>query len=181
MATPPDFTAGAILTAAQMNQVGSWLVKTQVVGSAVSSVTVTGAFNADFDNYKIIYDGGTASSNVSLTFQLSGATSGYHYAILVNQYNSSTPAGVVTTTGASFVEAGRSSTTRNSMNIEVFNPFLTAQTGYRTASVDYLTPNGFVLSGGGFLNNTTSYTSFVIAPASGTISGGTIRVYGYRN
>ena len=179
--TYPSFSAGEVLRAADMNAVGLWLVKTQTVGTGVSSVTVTGAFSADYDNYKIIYDGGTSSSNNSLTFQLSGATSDYHYAILVNQYNSATPVGVVSTTGASFVEAGRCSTTRNSLNLEVFNPFLAAQTGYRTASVDYLSAGGFVLTGGGFLNNTTSYSGFVLTPASGTLTGGTIRVYGYRN
>jgi hypothetical protein len=42
MATPPDFSSGAVLTAAQMNSVGLWLVKTQTVGTAVSSVAVTG-------------------------------------------------------------------------------------------------------------------------------------------
>jgi hypothetical protein len=46
MATPPDFSSGAVLTAAQMNSVGLWLVKTQTVGTTVSSVAVTGDENA---------------------------------------------------------------------------------------------------------------------------------------
>jgi hypothetical protein len=36
-------------------------------------------------------------------------------------------------------------------------------------------------SGGGFLNNSTSYTAFTFTPASGTLTGGTIKVYGYQN
>jgi hypothetical protein len=31
----------------------------------------------------------------------------------------------------------------------------------------------------GILDNTTSYTDFTIAPTTGTITGGTIFVYGY--
>jgi hypothetical protein len=31
------------------------------------------------------------------------------------------------------------------------------------------------------LNDTTSYTSFELSPSSGTLTGGTIYVYGYRN
>jgi hypothetical protein len=38
-----------------------------------------------------------------------------------------------------------------------------------------------MLNTGGFLNNTTSYTAFTFTPSSGTLTGGTIRVYGYRN
>jgi hypothetical protein len=33
----------------------------------------------------------------------------------------------------------------------------------------------------GMLNNTTSYTAFTITPSSGTMTGGTVRVYGYAN
>jgi hypothetical protein len=77
MATPPDFTTGAVLTAAQMNAVGLWLVKTQTVGSAVPDVTVTDAFSADYDNYKILYTGGTASGAVGpLNMKLGSSTTG---------------------------------------------------------------------------------------------------------
>jgi hypothetical protein len=31
----------------------------------------------------------------------------------------------------------------------------------------------------GYLDNTTSYTDFTLTPSSGTLTGGTIRVYGY--
>jgi len=48
--TYPSFTSGDILTAADMNAVGLWLVKTQTVGTAVSSVQVTGAFSSTYDN-----------------------------------------------------------------------------------------------------------------------------------
>jgi hypothetical protein len=38
------------------------LIKTQTIGTAVSSVTVTGAFSTTYDNYKIIVSGGVASA-----------------------------------------------------------------------------------------------------------------------
>ena len=50
MATPPTFSSGSVLTAAQMNAVGLWLVKTQTVGTAVSSVSVTDVFSSNYDN-----------------------------------------------------------------------------------------------------------------------------------
>ena len=52
--TYPVFATGDVLNASDMNAVGLWLVKTQTIGSGVGSVAVTGAFSADYDNYKII-------------------------------------------------------------------------------------------------------------------------------
>jgi hypothetical protein len=166
-----------------MNAVGLWLVKTQAVGSGVSSVVVTGAFSADYDNYRIVYDGGTSNVNASLQLQLGATTSGYQYAVIYNQYNAATPLGIGVTAGASFVEAGRAAINGCHMNVDLFDPFLTKPTGFRSASMDFLPTLGFILSGGGMLNNTTSYTAFTLTPVGGgsTLTGGTIRVYGYRN
>ena len=180
MTTPPTFSVGQTLTSAQMNAVGLWLVKSQTVGTGVSSVTVSNAFSADYDNYKIIYDGGSCSTNISLSFKLGAATSGYLYAIVFNQYTSATPSGLASGAGSSFPDAGRASTDGNSMILDVVSPYLSRRTGFRASSTDYAAA-GYIISGGGFLNNTNSYTDFTIAPNAGTITGGTIRVYGYRN
>ena len=56
--TYPTFTNGQVLPASDLNAIGLWLVKSQTVGTGVSSVTVSNAFSADFDNYRIIYSGG---------------------------------------------------------------------------------------------------------------------------
>ena len=63
MATPPVFSAGAVLTAAQMNAVGLWEIKTQTIGTGVASFEVTGAFSSDYDNYKIVINSMDASVN----------------------------------------------------------------------------------------------------------------------
>jgi hypothetical protein len=81
MATPPDFTAGQVLTAAQMNKIGLWVVKTETAFSAAASVTADSVFTADFTNYvlKLRYTTSTTGS-VSLapalttTFSQSTAT-----------------------------------------------------------------------------------------------------------
>ena len=43
---------------------GLTLLKTQVVGSAVASVSVTSAFSATYENYLIIYSGGAGSASL---------------------------------------------------------------------------------------------------------------------
>jgi hypothetical protein len=178
MATPPDFTSGAVLTAAQMNSVGLWLVKTQTIGNAVSSVTVTGAFSADYDNYLITVSGGVNSldGNV-LDIKFGSTVTGYYYSLIYTAWNN-----VVTAAGGANVgninyvaQAGTSS-----LNgfIEVNSPFLTENTTVR-ASVANSTFYGGTTNG--LLRNTTSYTSFIMATSAGTMTGGTIRVYGLRN
>jgi hypothetical protein len=179
MATPPDFTAGQVLTAAQINQVGLWLVKSQTVGSAVASVQVTSAFSADFKNYRILYIGGSASADGDLKLTLGATVTGYYYAGnwcsyggTVAQWNGSN--------AAAWVPAGFSGSLGNSLVCDILGPFEADQTVYTAlrASVNTTSVAGV---NNGFLNNTTSYTSFTLTPASGTISGGIIKVYGYRD
>jgi hypothetical protein len=62
--------------------------------------------------------------------------------------------------------------------MEVNSPFLTENTTVR-ASVSNSTFYGGTTNG--LLRNTTSYTSFILATSGGTMTGGTIRVYGLRN
>jgi hypothetical protein len=150
------------------------------IGTGNTSVTVANAFSATYDNYKIIVDGGVCSTNTSFNLQIGSSISAYHYAVVYNQYVAPTPLGIGVTAGTSFVESGRCSTSGNNMNVEVFAPFLTRRTGWRPNSLDYDT-SGYGISGSGFLNDSTSHTSFTVKPSAGTITGGIIRVYGYRN
>jgi hypothetical protein len=177
--TFPTFVSGEVLRATDMNAVGLWLVKTQTIGTGVSSVTVTGAFSADYDNYRIVVDGGTCNTNTSFNLQIGSSTSGYYYSAIYSQYTTTTPLALSSTTGSSFVEAGRCATAGFNMNCDVFNPFLSLRTGFRSNSTDYDTA-GYLINGSGFLNNTTSHTSFVVKPSTGTLTGGTISVYGYK-
>jgi hypothetical protein len=106
MATPPDFTAGQVLTAAQMNQIGLWLVKTQTIGTAVSSVTVTGAFTADYHSYLIRVIGGTASTSLTLNLTLGSTVTGYYYGGSTGTYAGGAPASFAGANATSFVAAG---------------------------------------------------------------------------
>jgi hypothetical protein len=182
MATPPDFTAGQVLTAAQMNAVGLWLVKAQTVGSAVSSVTVTDAFNADFVSYRIIYSGGTASTTVGDLNMILGATvTGYYWGSSRVLYNGGTFQGTGSGAAAAALwRVGAMTSTRTNLNIDVLQPFATTQTSFSGISPFIGGGASYSLAIlGGYLDNTTSYTAFTLSPNTGTISGGTISVYGY--
>jgi hypothetical protein len=177
MATPPDFTTGAVLTAAQMNAVGLWLVKTQTIGNGVSSVAVTGAFSTDYDNYKIIVSGGVGSTIQNLALQLGATTTGY-YGGQMSVNTSGVVAGVGMNNTASWTLAGISSTNSNYLNAELLNPFLTKPTTLSSSRNDDRTAGSYGTTAG-FVDNSTSYTGFTLI-VGGTMTGGTIRVYGYR-
>ena len=174
----PDFSPGEVLTAAAMDSISGWLVKTQTVGTAVSSVTVTGAFSADYDNYFVTVTGGVASTTINLNLTLGATATGYYYGGVFTPYSG--VSSLLQGNNAAFWLAGVGNTNTLGAQFTVLNPFNTKNTFY---SAPYFGPT--TTSGGsslaGFLNNTTSYTAFTLTTSSGTMTGGTIRVYGYRN
>jgi hypothetical protein len=177
----PSFITGEILTATDMNAVGMWLVKSQTVGTGVSSVTVTGAFSADYENYLIVANGIDASvGNVGLQMQVGSATTGYYWA---GAYSSVLGAGASffngNAAGDTNVAVGYTgSQTDTSINTTVFSPFLAQVTKFSSPPS---MGDSFVMWTGGAQTSATSHTSFTLTPAAGTLTGGTIRVYGIRN
>jgi hypothetical protein len=180
MATPPDFTSGAVLTAAQMNAVGLWLVKSQTIGTTVASVTVTDAFSADFDDYKIIVSGGVGSTTATLNMTLGATATGYYFGALSMTFASASSSSLNGSNTTSWSRAGIISTNNLNGEIELFSPNLAKRTHYNGRYVQSIALGNAAVSGG-FLDNATQYTAFTLTPSTGTITGGTICVYGYRN
>lgn len=180
MAVPPDFVAGQVLTAAQMNLIGLWEVKTQTIGTAVSSVQVTGAFSSDYENYLIMISGGAGSTAAGLRLTL-GSTVTNYYQGAVRYLNDATTATDAVNNGTSW-STGAMSTNTIDAYIILYSPNLAKRTTFTSQhALSLAANNGFVQFSGGMLNDATQYTSFTFTPSSGTMTGGTIRVYGYRN
>lgn len=180
--TFPVFASGDVLNASDMNAVGLWLVKTQTIGSAVSSVAVTGAFSADYDKYLITVTGGVASTSAGQSVTFGSTTTGYYWAANYSQYNAASGGFFNGNNDTAFKECFYGSTGALAFCMEVTNAFASANTlvswrhgGAATTSIN------LSVVGNGYIADTTSYTAFTITPASGTLTGGTIRVYGYRN
>jgi hypothetical protein len=160
---------------------GLTLIKTQTIGTTVSSVEVTGAFSATYDNYFITVNGGVASTNNSLVMTLGATTTGYYYVGSTIAYNASPTfvgeGGVNTSNWGNSIRGSA-----NSLNgqIYVYDPFAAKNTHFSSIGSRSDT-SGSVNSLGGYLANTTSYTAFTLTTNSGTVTGGTIRVYGLAN
>ena len=154
------------------------LIKTQTIGSAVSSVEVTGAFSATYDNYLIQIADGVASGAGTLRMTLGATVTGYYWSSFGTSWNSTLSAngGSNTTLWSS---VGSHNASGNTMSCQVLSPFLSKLTFFNSTNGDVGTSYGQI--GMGFLNNTTSYSAFTLTPATGTLTGGKIRVYGYKN
>jgi hypothetical protein len=155
------------------------LIKTQTIGTAVASVNVTSAFSATYVNYKILVtDGGVGSSTQELNLKLGATTTGYYYGRTGTTFAGAGATGAGANV-SSFANITQSSAVGISCNIELQNPFLAKETIVSAQHIN-LNTNGSAAWNGGYLANTTSYTDFTLTPASGTLTGGVIYVYGYK-
>jgi hypothetical protein len=166
---------------ALQNYAGLVLVKTQTIGSGVSSVTVTGAFSSTFDNYRIVVEILDASTGLGLRFRLGSTTTNYYSSKAGLRYNGGTFSGVVDN-DATYMDLGSAgSSGGGSMTFDVVRPYITDRTLVNgTGSYAQASTGGYVLYAG-FVNDNTSYTAFTFLTSTGTISNGNIRVYGYNN
>ena len=171
----PDFSPGEVLTAAAMDSIGLWLVKTQTVGATVTSVPVTDCFNTNYESYKIIWTGGVGSTNVDLNVTLGSSGSNYHYSAVYSPFNN-TPTALGSPTNTSFPFAGGAATGWGGANFELHAPFLAQETFYNAQHINFAAGLNTV----GFLNTNNSFTGFTLNCVGGNITGGVIRVYGYR-
>jgi hypothetical protein len=158
---------------------GLSLITAQTIGTAVSSVTVTGVFSSSFDAYKVIVSSGVGSSNNAQLFLTLGATAtGYEWGYVLT--NTGATVGSSTTTGT-YVPVGEINNSILQGSFEIINPNL-AKNSYFNATIGWNLVNSNSRAGlTGVLKDTTAYTAFTLTASAGTLTGGTIRVYGYKN
>ena len=166
-----------LVTTATCSSGGTAVGGVVTVGTAVSSVTVTNAFSATYDNYKIIYAGGVASQIINLRMNIGAAVANYYGAVLYCNYANNTPSAIGTNAGSSCTYVGGGDTSFVHVNADIESPFISKPTLVSCLYQD----NGAFGSSNYRLADTTSYSSFSLASNLGTITGGTIRIYGYRN
>jgi len=192
------FTSGQILTAAQMTtlQGNSGLVvvtptavtggtisgSTITIGAGVSSVAVAGAFSSSFDSYKIIINSGVASATEGLALILTGSITGYYAGEVRVRYDTGAVSGIGFNNTAAW-EVCRVNTDTISCSFELINPFVAKPTIITGSGNDTRVSAG--TSGRQYTGVHTvasSFSGFTITPGSPvTLTGGTIRIYGYRN
>lgn len=161
---------------------GMTLISSTTIGTTVSSVTVSNAFSSTYDNYMIVLAGGATSAGPTIALTLGATSANYYWANVRNSYSAPTSVtGDGANPGSSWAYAGGfgSSTGYNS-RIILLSPNLADQTVMYYDSVE-MGASAPRINGGGWLNDTTQYTAFTFTPSTGTMTGGTIRVYGFAN
>lgn len=180
MATPPTFSTGAILTAAQMNAVGLW---------KTGSVTLTGqttaqlnnCFTDDFDKYQIIYNLRMASgaSGVNARLSVGGTPNATASSYVVGgRYVGYPTVGAADFNGAytewQFTYTGTSSA---ALSIVVTDPKATRPTSF---AGNASSTNAAVYFAG-YHNQNTAYDGMYFFNTGTTAMYGSITVLGIRN
>lgn len=182
MATPPDFVAGSVLTAAQLNQIGAWRTKAETSFSAASTVSADNVFTADFTNYKILFRWtNSAAADPIFKLRVGGVAASTNYNIERLTVDSTTVSGVRETAQTYFLLGGNTNGAFNSaVEINLFGPQLATATNINSnqilSSGAYTTPVIRIHSGNH--STTTSYDGFEISVTVGTITGN-YAVYGW--
>jgi len=160
---------------------GLVLISSTTIGSAVTSVTVNNAFSATYDAYKIVISGGASSSNTCVLQMTLGSTAtGYRASIW--EVNYSGGSAVTGQNNTAFWNFGLGVPEGLSAIGDLSLPFIADQTTFTSSAVAMGLAGGnmFTRTANGFLGDTTSYTAFTITASTGTLTGGTIKVYGYK-
>ena len=155
---------------------GLRLVKKQTIGSAVSTVAVTNAFSATYENYKVIVSGSTGTASAELRLTMTGSTSNYLYQLAYATYGGTSTLSLGSAAGSYFDYAGNVGPNSCSVNFDLNSPNLTKHTilcnaGYTSSGATGVTS--------GIHQVATAYTGFTLTLSAGTMTGGTIYVYGY--
>ena len=178
----PVFTVGEVLTAADMNQIGMYLVGSTSFGPTATSAELDNVFTNKFQTYEIHWVI-NPSTNVNLFLQMrtGGANNATaNYSIQKTSFSSTTLATTRSTAQTSFSPADIYSTSdANTGKITVFRPEATARTTI-LANAQTSLSEAISWQATGQFGATTSFDGFRFFTSGGTFSGN-MRVYGYRD
>jgi hypothetical protein len=190
-------TNGQVLTAdgsggvsyTSLSTSGLTFISSTTIGSGVGTVSLpTGTFTSTYDSYKVIWDASTCTSApsaaVRFRFRLAGTDN-----TTAGSYNHT---GFIATESAlslnndssthSFVSSFQSSTPeRFAVTIELFGVALAKETKYVCSGVGMDGGTRRNIATLGFHNVQTAFDSMTFNLDSGTMTGGKIKVYGYKN
>ena len=179
MATPPTFTAGSVLTAAQMNAVGLW----KITGGTYSGtlLSVSNCFTSDYSNYMIKLDNVYTPSGVrTIAMQLQNAspvTSLYFWAGYYSTFGGGFGSANSTTSGMAYWVPGTAGTySPMQTQVDVYNPQKSVKTGVTVSGINF--DAGYHM--GGYQDTATSYNGFRIYNTSGDTCNFNWTLYGYR-
>lgn len=178
------FSVGEVLTASDTNtflaNAGLVYVTSTTVGTAVSTVTINNCFSSTYDNYHFIWSGGTMSAGTRVDLKIGTATANYDMWMVYGDYAAGAvaPQALGLTNQVLAFWVGGGDTNAAVAEAVLIGPNLPKYTYFRNTGFYFAQQGtGFMT---GRLKDTTQHTGFTLSLGGGTMTGGTITVYGYR-
>lgn len=182
MATPPVFSVGATLTAAQMNKIGLFLIEDKNF-SASTGVEVQNCFSSDFRNYKVFltYYGDTVTN--TQTQYMTGTNTkdnaatynrwGFYWTTIINGFNlANQTSDFIANHFNAAANYSTAEMTINQPNVANVHTVMNLRSwSGDTGLAAYLDHNK---------KTNSQYTGLYLFPTTGTITGN-IAVYGIRD
>lgn len=157
---------------------GLTLIKSQTIGSAVSSVTITDVFSATYDDYLVKIDTTFSVNGARMLMRGTGSTGATYAGNFLYMDTSNTTVAGTQYVSSTYFEIGLSSSTgRTCIDVNVYNIFDAA---VATRINHQFMGNQYSGSGGSRDSATNSSTALDLTAASGTLTGGSVFVYGYQ-
>ena len=159
-----------------------------------STVAVDNVFSATYTSYRVVITNyyPAADTIPEFRFRNGGGGSNDSKYCYVHDRVERNSGGVATATTASAwnntlaawsqsVDGGNGGYTQNAI-IDIFNPILTIPTWWTTASNGWDTTQAWVvnMTGGGVYNNSSAIDGIQFSTSSGNISGGVLKIYGFK-
>lgn len=174
------FTTGEVLTASDTNtylaNAGLVYITSTSVGTG-ATLTVSNVFSSTYDNYLILGQQITTSTGNNFRLNLNPHTGNEYYNGAGTMNYTGTAGSAVASNLAYWNMPGGDAGPGNSFQWTVYGPNTTTARKSLTGSGHGAALGYFV---GGQLIVGTAQTGFTITNSTGTFSGGTVTVYGYR-
>lgn len=197
--TYPSFSTGELLSSADMNRVGLWLIKSEnsVTATNASPYGVQSVFTSDFRNYRLVWYASQASATCALQIQWFTGTNtptttgvyGYgwygNWATATPTYQFASYAQTNPFAPATTLWLGADIAATYSAHgwLDIQSPQVAnVSTRYMGQTLSAYTGGNYntALTGIGGTETATQYTGFRFIPSAGT-STITYRLYGYRD
>ena len=179
------FTVANTYTQSQVdgliNAKGKVLLSTTTLSTGTTSVS---SINQDYTDLEVVMYGISASTAMSINFNINGTTSNYYgsgyrhgngFAAAFTSYQNNT---TIQMNQGSTVASGNTS---NIWVVKINNYASTAMTKLVTGNFNFYSGTDYVTTSQvGMWNSTSAVSSFTVTTSTGTFSGGTVLVYGVK-
>jgi hypothetical protein len=153
---------------------------TGVLGTGVSTVAVSSAFNSTYDNYRVEISFTSGNFSGDIYFRFGSVVTGYYGNNIDMSPNSSTVTGASINNADSIPLCLINSTNGGNVSMDIMSPNLAKRSSVTAAGVGFNTTGNSQRWTNAYENSNTQHTAFSIIVGN-TLTGGEIRVYGYQN